>query len=100
MQYSKPVDTLIEKDLTLSLDQCLKTYDEKGKVSNVPYANAKVGLMYVMLCTQPDIHFVVSLVSHYPSNLGSYISKPSRESYAIFMVQLTQSFVIIVGTQS
>jgi len=48
MHYSKPIDTLVEKGLTLSLDQCPKTDKEKERESNVPYASTIGSLMYVM----------------------------------------------------
>jgi len=46
MHHSKPVDTPVEKGLTLSLDQCPKTGQEKEKIKDVPYANAVGSLMY------------------------------------------------------
>ena len=70
MHYSKPVDTSVEKGLTLSLNQCPKTDKEKERMSNVPYASAVSSLMYYMLCTRPDICFAVGLVSRYRSNPG------------------------------
>ena len=70
MHDSKPVDTPVEKGLTLSIDQCPKTDKEKEKMSNVPYASAIESFMYAMLCTLPDICFAVGLVSHYQSNQG------------------------------
>ena len=70
MHYSKPVDTLVEMGLTLSLDQCPKTDKEKERMSNVPYASTVGSLMYDMLCTRPDICFAFGLASHYQSNLG------------------------------
>ena len=51
MHYSKPIDTPVEKGLTLSLDQCPKIDKEKEAVSNVPYASAVESLMYAMLRT-------------------------------------------------
>ncbi|XP_075083452.1 secreted RxLR effector protein 161-like [Nicotiana tabacum] len=36
----------------------------------VPYASAVGSLMYAMLCTRPDICFVVSMVSRFQSNPG------------------------------
>jgi len=71
MHFSKPVDTPVEKGLTLSLEQCPTTDDEKQKMSNVSYAGAVGSLMYAMLCTRPDICFAVGLVSRYQSNLGT-----------------------------
>jgi len=40
MYYSKPVDTPIEKGLTLSLDECPKTDKKNEVMSNVPYVSA------------------------------------------------------------
>jgi len=70
MHQSKPVDTPVEKGLTLSLDQCPKTDQEKEKMKDVPYASAVGSLRYAMLCTRPDICFAVGLVSRYQSNRG------------------------------
>ena len=36
---SKPVDTLVKKGLTLSLDQCPKTEDKMEIMNNVPNAS-------------------------------------------------------------
>ena len=58
MHYSKPVDTPVEKGLTLSLDQCPKTDKEKERMSNVPYVSAVGSLMYAMLRTRPDMLFL------------------------------------------
>jgi len=70
MHYSKPVNTPVKKGLTLNLDQCPKTNQEKDKMRDVSYASAVGSLMYVMLCTRPDICFAVDLVSCYQSNQG------------------------------
>ena len=37
---------------------------------SVPYASTVGSLMYVMLCTKPDICFEVGMMSRYQSNLG------------------------------
>ena len=70
MQDSKTMDTSIEKSLSLSCDMCPKTLEEKEKISKVPYANVVDSLMYAMMCTHPDICYVVGLVSQYQSNSG------------------------------
>ena len=56
--------------LTLSLDDCPKTTEEKKYMSRVPYASAVGSLMYAMLCTRPDICYAVGIVSRYQSNPG------------------------------
>ncbi|GKE79111.1 retrovirus-related pol polyprotein from transposon TNT 1-94 [Tanacetum coccineum] len=40
------------------------------RMSKVPYANAVGTLMYLMMCTRPDIAYVVSVVSRYLANPG------------------------------
>ena len=70
MNNCKPIDTPVEKGLSLSVDQCPKNDKEKEQMSNVPYREAIGSLMYAMLCTRPDICFAVGLVSRYQSNPG------------------------------
>jgi len=70
MQDSKPMDTPVDKSLSLSCDMCPKTLEEQEKTSRVPYASVVGSLMYVMMCTLPDIFYVVGLVSRYQLNPG------------------------------
>ena len=70
MENSKPIDTPVEKGSALCLNQCPKTYEEKKRMSTVPYAKAIGNLMYVMLCTRSDICFAVGMVGYYYSNPG------------------------------
>ena len=39
-------------------------------MNSIPYANIVGSLMYVMVCTIPDIAYVVSLLSRYMENPG------------------------------
>ena len=50
------------------------TAKEKEYMKTIPYASAIGSLMYVMLCTIPDICYSVEIVSRYQSN-------PSREHW-------------------
>ena len=56
--------------LAFAKDQCPKTQEERDRMEGVPYASAVGNLMYVMLCTRPDICFAVGMVSRYQSNPG------------------------------
>ncbi|XP_047326500.1 secreted RxLR effector protein 161-like [Impatiens glandulifera] len=47
---------------------------EKLYMSHVPYASAMGSLMYVMVCTRPDISYSVSVVSN-------FMSRPSKEHW-------------------
>ena len=69
MPDCKSVDTPMDKSLQLSLDQCLKTQEEKKKMKKIPYTNAVGSLMYTMMCIRPDICYAVGKVSRYQSNL-------------------------------
>uniref|UniRef100_A0A2N9ER43 Integrase catalytic domain-containing protein n=1 Tax=Fagus sylvatica TaxID=28930 RepID=A0A2N9ER43_FAGSY len=66
----KPIDTPVGKGNSLSSEMCPKTWVEIESMARVPYANAIGSLMYAMLCTRPDICFVVGLVNRFQSNPG------------------------------
>ena len=70
MHDCKPMDTLVERNLSLSLDMCPKTLEEKGQMSKMPYSSAVRSLMYAMMCTRPDICYAIGLASRFQSNLG------------------------------
>lgn len=42
-------------------------------MSRVPYASAVGSLMYVIVCTRPDISQAVSVVSRYMENPGKVL---------------------------
>ena len=58
MQDSKPMDTSVDKSLSLSRDMCPKTSKEKEKMSKIPYSSAIDSLMYAIMCTCPNICYV------------------------------------------
>ena len=70
MSNAKPVSTPLAKHFKLSLDQCPKTNAEVEYMSKVPYVSAVGWLMYVMVCTKPNLAHVVSQVCKFMSNLG------------------------------
>src|SRR5215469_13421401 len=70
MKDCKPIDTPVVKGETLSLDMCPKTQSEKDSMKNIPYASAVGSLMYLMLCTRPDLCYAVGLISRYQTNPG------------------------------
>ena len=53
--------------ITFSKDQSPKTFKEIEKMRRVPYAEIVESLMYVKLCTRPDICFAVGMVNRYQS---------------------------------
>ena len=63
MSTCKPIDTPVAKGEHLKV--CSLTPEEKQKMTRIPYASAVGSLIYVMICTRPDIAYVVGLVSRY-----------------------------------
>eukprot|EP00253_Pinus_taeda_P021394 PITA_21394 len=70
MQDSKPVKVPIPEGVRLSSQQCPKTQEEEEDMSYVPYASAVGSLMYVMVCSRPDIAHVVGVLRRFMSKLG------------------------------
>ena len=68
MSNVKPVSTPLANHFKLSSNQCPKIDKEVANMAEVPYASVVSCLMYVMVCTRPDLAHVVSQVSKYMSN--------------------------------
>src|ERR1044072_2289768 len=74
MRRSKPVSTPLANHFKLSLEQCPKTEVEQQAMSKIPYASAVGCLMYVMVCTRPDLAQAVSQVC-------KFMSKPGKQHW-------------------
>ena len=70
MKDAKPVSTLIAPHFKLSAKQCPNTDEDIEYMSKVPYSSAVGLLMYVMVCSRPDLSYAMSLVCRYMSNPG------------------------------
>ena len=70
MHKAKPVSSPLAGHFKLSSQQCPTSDKEKEEMDKVPYASAVGSLMYVMVCTRPDIAYSVGLVSRFLSNPG------------------------------
>ena len=68
MANAGAVETPIDKACKLSIMQCPQTGNETKRMAFIPYASAIGSLMYAMLCTCPNIFYVVGLVSRFQSN--------------------------------
>jgi hypothetical protein len=55
MENAKPVSTHLANHFHLSTPQCPKTVEETKNMSKVPYASAVGCLIYVVVCTRPDL---------------------------------------------
>ena len=65
MQNSKKGLLPFKHGVPLSNDQRPKTQEDVDMMRQVPYASAVGSLMYVMLCTRPNICYSVGMVSQY-----------------------------------
>ena len=54
----------------LTKDQCPQDEEEKRKLSAVPYREAVGSLMFLMVCSRPDIAYSVSRVAKFCDNPG------------------------------
>ena len=70
MQNSKKGLLPFRHRVPLSNDQRPKTLKEENMMRQIPYASAMGSLMYAMLCTRPNICYLVGMVSRYQSNPG------------------------------
>ncbi|RVX03365.1 Retrovirus-related Pol polyprotein from transposon TNT 1-94 [Vitis vinifera] len=69
MGNTKPMSSSLGSHLKLSSKQSPSSEKEKEEMRKVSYASAMGSLMYVMVCTRPDIAHAVGVVSKFLSNL-------------------------------
>ena len=70
MVDSKRGFLLKSHDITLSKNQCLMTSDKFENMSKILYASVIGSVMYVMICSNLDVHSALSMVNRYWSNPG------------------------------
>ncbi|GKB21831.1 hypothetical protein Tco_0855754 [Tanacetum coccineum] len=66
----KSVSVPLGAHFKVSLKDCPSNDWDVERMSKVPYVNVVGSLMYLMVCTRPDITYVVSIVSRYLANSG------------------------------
>ena len=65
---AKPVSSPFGSHLKLSSKQSPSSEKEKEEMQKVPYASVVGSLMYVMVCTRPNIARAIGVVSRFLSN--------------------------------
>jgi hypothetical protein len=70
MHDSNLVSTPIAPHFKLSSAQCPTKDEDLKYMSKVPYSSVVGSLMYVMVCSHPDLSYYMSLVSRYMANPG------------------------------
>ncbi|KAL2241729.1 UNVERIFIED_CONTAM: Retrovirus-related Pol polyprotein from transposon TNT 1-94 [Sesamum indicum] len=71
MENAKPASVPLAAHFQLSKEQSPKTDSEKTKMDKIPYSNVIGSIMYLMVCTRPDIAYAISCLSRYMSNPGT-----------------------------
>uniref|UniRef100_A0A3Q7I567 Reverse transcriptase Ty1/copia-type domain-containing protein n=1 Tax=Solanum lycopersicum TaxID=4081 RepID=A0A3Q7I567_SOLLC len=91
---AKPRTTPLANHFKLSKEQSPKTVEECDHMTLVPYASAVGSLMYVMVCTRPDIAHAVGVVSTYMANPGKEHWEAMNTSHCFGKGKVTlQAFV-------
>ncbi|GBN59582.1 Retrovirus-related Pol polyprotein from transposon TNT 1-94 [Araneus ventricosus] len=70
MQDAKTVKTPLDPSVKLTKEMCPKTEAEKAEMSLYPYRSLIGSLMYLAICTRPDICHTVSYLSQFNENAG------------------------------
>ncbi|GBL78726.1 Retrovirus-related Pol polyprotein from transposon TNT 1-94 [Araneus ventricosus] len=70
MQDTKTVKTPLDPSVKLTKEMCPKTEAEKAEMSLYPYRSLIGSLMYLAICTRPDICHTVSYLSQFNENPG------------------------------
>ncbi|KAK9043892.1 hypothetical protein V6N11_072216 [Hibiscus sabdariffa] len=56
--------------ISLLKEMCPSTPQERERMSQIPYASAIGSIMYVMICTRPDLSYALSMTNRYQTNPG------------------------------
>ena len=56
--------------ITLLMSMCPETHDERTCMSLIPYAAAIGSIVYVTICTRPDVSYALSVIRDYQSDPG------------------------------
>ena len=70
MDGAKSVMVPIKVHFKLSVEMCPSSDEENEEMIWVSYANAIGSVMYLMVCTRPDLAYAVSITSRYMKNPG------------------------------
>ncbi|KAK8546396.1 hypothetical protein V6N12_027183 [Hibiscus sabdariffa] len=70
MEESKRGFLPMRHGISLSKEMCPSTPQERERMSQIPYASTIGSIMYAMICTRPDLSYVLSMTSRYQVNPG------------------------------
>jgi len=70
MLNSKAVTTPMDPNIRLSKSQFPQSPEEEEEMLTIPYIQATGALLYLALCTWPDIAYSVEVLCRFNSNPG------------------------------
>ena len=70
MADCNPVSTPMEPGLSLTASMAPETPEEQQEMRGVPYLSAVGSLMYLAMCTRPDIAYTVGVLARFGSSPG------------------------------
>lgn len=70
MSSCKSIVTPLASHFKLSSLQCLRTYEERGQMTKIPYANTVGCMIYATVLTRPDISHALSVISRFMASLS------------------------------
>jgi hypothetical protein len=82
----------------LSKTQCSLSTDEQNIMSRVSYASAIGSIMYVILCTRPDVSYALSVTSRYQPN--SYMEHWNAVKNILKYLRRTKNMFLVYGGDS
>ncbi|TYK02508.1 gag/pol protein [Cucumis melo var. makuwa] len=97
MQNSKKGLLPFKHGVHLSKEQCPQTPQEVEDMRRIPYASTVGSLMYVMLCTRPDICYAVGIVSRYQSNPG--LDHSTAVKIILKYLRRTRDYMLVYGAK-
>ena len=68
MDQSKRGLLPVSHGVYLSKDMCPKTQDERDNMNRISFGSAVGSIMYVMICTRPDVSYALSMCSRYQAD--------------------------------
>eukprot|EP00253_Pinus_taeda_P013798 PITA_13798 len=105
MKEAKPVGTCLAAHFKLSTEVCPSNDKEEEEMIIIPYASALGSLMYAMVCTRPDIAYLVGVVN--ADMVGDMDTRKSTTSYlytfagaAVSWVSRLQRIVALSTTEA
>lgn len=70
MNKSKSLSIPMGMDCKMSISMSPKTHQDSKEMSPIPYANVVGSIIYLMICTMPDLSHAISVMSRYMTDPG------------------------------